>query len=128
MSDPVQDMIRRRLVETRRELDRLHAQEELLLDMLTPPAVRAPSSTVKALVLDDLAAAGDAGVNTSEIVKAANDRGQHVNRGTVSSLLSRLVRDGVAEYRGDRYRLHTASNTATNRAPAASVAGVSRSE
>lgn len=61
--------------------------------------------SVKGILLDLLEEAGTTGINASSAVEIANRRGITLDRGTVSSLLSRLKRDEVAAYDGERYRL-----------------------
>lgn len=60
---------------------------------------------VKATVLDLLREVGTTGLNATSAVEIARRRGILLDRGTVSSLLSRLKRDEVVAYDGERYRL-----------------------
>jgi hypothetical protein len=60
---------------------------------------------VKDVVLDLLEAVGTTGLNAASAINMANQRGVALDRGSVSSLLSRLKHDGIVEYDGDRYRL-----------------------
>lgn len=59
----------------------------------------------KAIVLDLLKDAGTTGLNAVAAVGMANSRGITLDRNSVSSMLSRLKRDEVVVYDGDRYRL-----------------------
>ena len=94
-----------------REIDKLKAQESLIRDMIREangePKVklRAPRSNVKQTVLDLLEAAGEAGLNATSAVDTAKNSGLTIERGTVSSLLSRLKNEGVVVYDGSVYRL-----------------------
>ena len=100
-----------RLDLVRREIDKLKAQESLLLDMIREASgepkikFRAPRPNVKQAVLDLLDNAGDAGINAASAVETAARAGTSLERGTVSSLLSRLKNEGVVTYDGSVYRL-----------------------
>lgn len=102
--------LRARLDGVRREIEKLQAQEALLLDLLdeTPkPVARARKGSVKTVVLKLLEEVEDSGLNAASAVeKAKADQGIDLDRGSVSSLLSRLKSDGVVIYDGDRYRLN----------------------
>lgn len=94
-----------------REIEKLQAQADLLRDMMreakgepkTKP--RAPRSNVKQTVLDLLEESGADGINATGAVETAAQRGMSLERGTVSSLLSRLKNEGVVVYDGSVYRL-----------------------
>lgn len=97
-----------RLNEIEREIEKLQAKRELLLDMMgeTPkPAARAPKGSVKTTVLDLLERVGRSGLNAAKAVEMVGAEGGEIDRGSVSSLLSRLKSDGVVVYDGDMYRL-----------------------
>jgi|688.fasta_scaffold188208_3 hypothetical protein len=100
-----------RLDLVRREIDKLKAQESLLMDMIREASgepkikLRAPRSNVKQTILDLLERAGDAGINAASAVETASRAGSSLERGTVSSLLSRLKNEGVVTYDGSVYRL-----------------------
>ncbi len=104
-------MLEERLAQVRREIDKLKAQEALLLDMMREasgePKVkpRAPRSNVKHSVLELLEEVGSDGLNAVRAVEMAAKRGLSLERGTVSSLLSRLKNEGVVNYDGTVYRL-----------------------
>jgi len=59
----------------------------------------------KGTILDLLSEAGTTGLNASSAVDLAERRGIHLDRQSVSSLLSRLKRDGVVVYENERYKL-----------------------
>lgn len=105
------DSIRRDLDQALREVEKIKAQESLILDMMREargePKVkpRAPRSNVKQTVIELLEAAGADGTNASMAVEQAAKVGISVERGTVSSLLSRLKSEGVVWYDGNVYRL-----------------------
>lgn len=68
-------------------------------------ATPAPSSRpkVKSTVLEIVLASNGHGVTASEVVDTAKERGQELDRGSVSSLLSRFKREGTFKLVGDRY-------------------------
>lgn len=111
---PTMKALEERLDLILREIDKLKAQESLIRDMMREasgePKVkpRAQRSNVKQTVLELLEKAGDAGTNAALAVDAAAKAGIALERGTVSSLLSRLKNEGVVTYDGSVYRLLTA--------------------
>jgi DNA-binding transcriptional ArsR family regulator len=66
---------------------------------------RSGRSSAKSAVLDLLREVGTTGLNAAVACEIAERRGAKLDRGTVSSLLSRLKRDGIVIYEDDRYRL-----------------------
>jgi hypothetical protein len=54
---------------------------------------------------DLLREAGTTGLNAATAVDVAKRRGMHLDRQSVGSTLSRMKKDGLLEYDGDRYRL-----------------------
>lgn len=108
---PTMKALEERLDLVLREIDKLRAKEDLLRDMIREakgePKVkfRAPRSNVKQTILDLLEAAGEAGLNATSAVETAARAGTTLERGTVSSLLSRLKHEGVVIYDGSVYRL-----------------------
>ena len=71
-----------------------------------PEATRQRRGGVKETVLDLISEAAETGMTPPECVAAAKaKRGIELDRGSVSSLLSRLKKDGVLFYDGSRYRL-----------------------
>lgn len=60
---------------------------------------------VKKTAMDLIVDAGSAGVTANEIVERAAVAGRQLDRGSVSSLLSRLKREGVLVFNGERYFL-----------------------
>lgn len=95
----------------RREIDKLRAQETLLLEMMdeasgeTKVKIRAPRANVKQTIIKLLEEVGDTGLNATTAVEMAEAKGIALNRGSVSSLLSRLANDKVVTYDGTVYRL-----------------------
>lgn len=66
---------------------------------------RAPRGNVKSALLDLLLHAGATGLNANEAVRLGAAKGIALDRNTVSSLLSRLKREGVVSHDGSKYRL-----------------------
>ena len=69
---------------------------------LTPSTKR---TAMKDTVLDLLNEVGTTGLNGLIAVEIAERRGTHLDRQSVSSLLSRLKADGICVYNGQRYKL-----------------------
>lgn len=104
------DIIRREIEKYQREMDKLQAQESLVLDLLgeEPARVtgkRAPKGSVKIRVLEMLESQGRSGLNAAKAVELSEAEGDALDRGSVSSLLSRLKQDNVVVYDGSNYRL-----------------------
>lgn len=102
--------MKERLESIRREIEVLQGQERLLLDMLgedQPKATpkRAPKGSVKVRVLEMLESQGRSGLNAAKAVELSEAESDALDRGSVSSLLSRLKQDGVVVYDGSNYRL-----------------------
>ncbi len=106
---PVEDM----LAEKRAELAKLQVQIETLEAALRrangePEAqvkVKTRRSNVKGFLIDLLREANSTGLNAARAVDMAAKRGEHLERGTASSLLSRFKSDGIVTYDGNVYRL-----------------------
>lgn len=62
-------------------------------------------SGIKGTILDLLNEVGTTGLNAAIAVEIANRRGIHLDRQSVSSLLSRLKTDGAIIYEDQRYKL-----------------------
>ncbi|TCP43960.1 hypothetical protein [Rhodovulum marinum] len=105
-----------RLSRIRSEMEKLRIQEELVLDMMREergepaPKKRAKRANVKRTVLDLLTAVGAGGLNAAIAVDMAAKDGVELERGSVSSLLSRLKNEGTVTYDGEVYRLKEHSN------------------
>jgi hypothetical protein len=117
------ESIRRDLDRVLREVDKIKAQESLILDMIreakgdSKPKLRAPRSSVKQTILDMLAESALLGINASMAVEMAAKAGVSLERATVSSLLSRLKSEGVVTYDGSTYRLASARQDTPNVTP-----------
>lgn len=83
--------------------------------------LRAPRSQNKELVLSMLEEVGKSGLNAALIVEMAEKRKQTVERGSISSLLSRLKNDGVLTYDGQKYRLKDSTPSNSERVSATIV-------
>lgn len=69
-------------------------------------APRSPRrSNVKGITLQLLEESGSEGLSASEVVERAQNRGHTLDRGSVSSLLSRLKKEGTLIYDGSKYYL-----------------------
>lgn len=107
------DDVRKDIDRAVRELEKLRSNEALLLDMIrvehgepkTPVRARATRFDIKKSVLDLLERAGESGLNAAMAVEMAREQGQELERGSVSSALSRLKAAGVVQYDGNVYRL-----------------------
>ena len=106
--------VQSRISEVQTQMALLRSKEELLVEMLReakgePAAVaprrRAPRANVKNAVLDFLGRVGSEGLNAAIAVDMAESEGQALDRGSVSSLLSRLKNEGTVTYIGGLYRL-----------------------
>ncbi len=69
------------------------------------PILRTRRSHAKQLVLELLEEQNELGLNASLAVDLAKKRGENLERGTVSSLLSRLKNESIVTYDGTMYRL-----------------------
>jgi hypothetical protein len=103
-------MIEGELGRVRAEMEKLKAQEELLLRLLAhangepgPESPRKRSPSIKPLVLDIMARAGFTGATTAEVDKEVREKVPTVAKDTVGSILSRLKSDGALTYDGERY-------------------------
>lgn len=98
---------KQKLDDIRGQIERLRAQEEVLLELLgeknTPK--RKPRANVKQTVLDLLERVGPNGLNAAAAVEMAAEDGVALERGSVSSILSRLKSDGAVTYDNTVYRL-----------------------
>lgn len=102
--------MRERLEAIRGQIAVLKGQESLLLDMMNeapkePTTKRAAKGSVKVRVLDLLEKQGRSGLNAARAVELSEASGDVLDRGSVSSLLSRLKQDDVVAYDGSNYRL-----------------------
>jgi hypothetical protein len=110
LQDRLSDILRDLDLATR-EVEKIKAQEELIRDMIREakgePKIkpRAPRSNVKQTILDLLEQAGANGLNAASAVETAAKAGVSLDRGSVSSLLSRFKNEGVVVYDGSAYRL-----------------------
>lgn len=91
---------------------------------ITPQPRMQQRGSGKALLLDLLKEAGTTGLNAAVACEIGERRGTPLDRGTVSSLLSRFKRDKIVVYGGDRYRLNEfASKTEADRGDDKTVSG-----
>ena len=104
--------IESQIQELKRERERIDIKIETLEELLeqfadeeVPIRTRAPRSNVKKIVLHLLSESGAEGLNAAKAVELAEERGISLERGSVSSLLSRLKRYGIVAFDGKVYRL-----------------------
>jgi len=71
-----------------------------------PPRARARN--VKDIVLLIVQDAGSKGISVNDLLERAQKNGVHLERGTVSSLLSRMKRESVLDMEDGRYFVPTA--------------------
>ena len=120
-------MIKRRLIEER---DRLLAEMEAIRNKIAglelaitlieeddqspdnPQPTRRRRATTKGAVIDMLRETGADGLNSAIAVQMGERRGLDLDRASVSSLLSRLKRDGIVVHEGDKYQLKEFAATA----------------
>jgi hypothetical protein len=87
-----------------------------------PPGPRRRTRrNVKGTVMDMIVEAGTAGVTAHEIVDKAAAGGRLLDRPSVSSLLSRLKREGVLSFDGERY--HQTSAREVENSPSLKIVG-----
>lgn len=87
------------------------------------PMLRSKRSGIKDTVLDLLNEVGTTGLNGLIAVEIAERRGIHLDRQSVSSLLSRLKADGAAVYEGQRYKLKQFAGSSPSELPLRVVKG-----
>lgn len=81
------------------------------------PSPRKKRSGIKDTVLDLLNETGTTGLNGALAVEISERRGVHLDRQSVSSLLSRLKADNVVVYEGQRYKLKQFGGTSSSELP-----------
>lgn len=114
-AEALRDQLKSKIAELQQQL---HGVEMTIRAMrgetAAPVRPRAPRSNVKNYILTLLDEAGERGLNAARAVEIAETRGDTLERGTVSSLLSRLKSDGVIAYDGQVYRLSKYAGGAAN--------------
>jgi hypothetical protein len=68
-------------------------------------STRKPRSPIKDVVIGLISEFKEAGLSVNEVIEQAQKRGQDLDRGSVSSLLSRLKREGILILKDSKYRL-----------------------
>lgn len=104
-------MLEEELGRIRSEIEKLQAQEALLVRMLGrmsgDPSLgktgRKRSPSVKPVVLDVMREKGEEGATTAEVDELVRIKVPSVAKDTVGSILSRLKADGALAYDGERY-------------------------
>jgi len=72
------------------------------IDLPSPEPNKAQRK-VKEYVLGAVVKRGDRGVNVAEVIRQGREDGRELNQSSVSSLLSRLKREGTLKLHNDRY-------------------------
>jgi hypothetical protein len=111
------DQLLREIEALRNKVAGLEMAIALFEEDITPSAPQPPQrrrTGMKDTVLDLLNEVGTTGLNGAIAVEMAEKRGIHLDRQSVSSLLSRLKTDGVAVYEDQRYKLKQFAGTATS--------------
>lgn len=107
-------IVEERLKEKRKEIERLQHEVALLEDILAEAEGRPRSSEtgtrqtrtpIKKHVLNYLEQMGAHGLNANLVLQMAATDGIELERGSVSSLLSRLKSEGTVIYVNDKYML-----------------------
>lgn len=97
------------LIKQKEALENQIAGLELAISLMDDDGGQAHKSgkrvATKGVVLDLLRDVGTRGLNAQNAVDLANKRGITLDRASVSSLLSRLKKDGIVDYDNDVYRL-----------------------
>jgi hypothetical protein len=96
------EALKNKISGVRLAIDVLEGNEE---DDTPDDSGRARRGAVKEALYDLLKEAGKTGLNAHSAVEIAKRRGIELDRGTVSSTLSRMKRDGAVDHDGERYRL-----------------------
>jgi hypothetical protein len=86
-----------------------------------PPPRRRTRRNVKGAVMDMIVEASTKGVTAYEIVDKAAADGRQLDRPSVSSLLSRLKREGVLSFDGERY--HQVTGREIENSPSLKIVG-----
>ena len=103
--------LHKKLAELDAQLADINAKRSIILEMIeeenpTPKKTPARRASVKKHVIDLLTEVKSIGLNAALAVDMAKDKGLDLDRGSVSSLLSRLKTDGAVTYDEDgKYRL-----------------------
>ena len=80
-----------------------------------------PGRNVKRTVMEVVQEAGKLGVTVNDVLERATAKGRLLERGSVSSLLSRFKREGVLTFDGERY--HSVQPVASDLTPTLKVVG-----
>ncbi len=96
--------LERRLAEAQVELKTLDGAIAVMEGSPMPKGQRGRRSNVKKMVMGIINEAAQAGVTALEVVDKGAALGRSLDRASVSSLLSRLKREGTLTFDGERYR------------------------
>lgn len=105
-AEALRDQLKAKIAELQQQLAGVEmAIRAMRGEPTAPTRTRAPRSNVKSYLLALLDEVQARGLNAAMAVELAESRGDTLERGTVSSLLSRFKADGVVTYDGSVYRL-----------------------
>lgn len=105
-AEALRDQLKAKIAELQQQLAGVEmAIRAMRGEPTAPTRTRAPRSNVKSYLLALLDEVQTRGLNAAMAVELAESRGDTLERGTVSSLLSRFKADGVVTYDGSVYRL-----------------------
>jgi hypothetical protein len=95
------DALQNQLIGVRRAIALLRGDDP---ERVAIGATRKPRSPIKDAVLGLIDEFKETGLSVNEVIEIAQRRGQELDRGSVSSLLSRLKRERVLDLGGSKYR------------------------
>jgi hypothetical protein len=95
------DALQNQLIGVRRAIALLRGDDP---EKVMGTTLRKPRSPIKDAVLGLINEFKDTGLSVNEVIEIAQGRGQDLDRGSVSSLLSRLKRERVLDLEGSKYR------------------------
>lgn len=105
-AEALRDQLKAKIAELQQQLAGVEmAIRAMRGEPTAPTRARAPRSNVKNYILALLEEVQGRGLNAAMAVELAESRGETLERGTVSSLLSRFKADGILTYDGSVYRL-----------------------
>lgn len=115
MASSPMKILRDRIAAAEEDIRRKQAELDVLQSILAemsgkpapkqPETVKSPKVNVKKVVIDLLNDAGTSGLNATIAVEMAKAKGIQMERGSVSSTLSRMKAENIITHDGEKYRL-----------------------
>ena len=96
------DALQNQLIGVRRSMALISGENHE--SVVASATIRKPRTPIKDVVLGLIEEFKETGLSVNEVIELAQARGQDLDRGSVSSLLSRLKREGVLDLRDSKYR------------------------